>query len=94
MTQAHLMTETLGNTPSNVEAKILVYALAFKLFERESETLRNTLADVMTEALSSLIFTKKTALNVQTTKMKGEPAAKNVENTGRLEGCETVRDTE
>ena len=88
------MTETLGNTPSNVEAKILVDALAFKLFDRESETLRNTLADVMTEALSSLIFTKKTALNVQTTKMKGEAAAKNVENTGRLGGCETVRDTE
>ena len=53
------MTETLGNTPSNVEAKILVDALAFKLFDRESETLRNTLADVMSEALSLLILTKK-----------------------------------
>ena len=81
------MTETLGNTPSNVEAKILVDALAFKLFDRESETLRNTLADVMSEALSLLIFTKKkTALNEQTTKMEGEPAAKNVQNTGRLGG--------
>ena len=56
------MTETLGNTPSNVEAKILFDALAFKLFDRESETLRNTLADVMSEALSLLIFTKKNGL--------------------------------
>lgn len=53
------MTETLGNTPSNVEAKILVDALGFKLFDRELETLRNTLADVMSEALSLLIFRKK-----------------------------------
>ena len=53
------MTETLGNTPSNVEAKILVDALAFKLSDREWETLRNTLAQKMSEALSSLIFTKK-----------------------------------
>ena len=80
------MTETLGKTPSNVEAKILVDALAFKLFDRESETLRNTLADVMSEAHSLLIFTKKTPLNVQTTKMEGEPAATNVQNTGRLAG--------
>ena len=34
------MTETLGNTPSNVEDKILVDALAFKLFDKESETLK------------------------------------------------------
>ena len=54
-----MMTEELGNTLSNVETKILVDALAFKLFDRESETLRNTLADVMSEALSSLIFPKK-----------------------------------
>ena len=54
-----MMTETLGNTPSNVEAKILVDALGFKLFDRELETLRNTLADVMSEALSLLIFRKK-----------------------------------
>ena len=53
------MTETLGNTTSNVEAKILVDALAFKLSDREWETLRNTLAHVMSEGLSSLIFTKK-----------------------------------
>ena len=92
--QAHLMTETLPNTPTNVEAKILVAALAFKVFDRESETLKNTLADVMTKALFLLIFTKKTALNVQTTKMKGEPGAKNVENTGPPAGCQTVRDTE
>ena len=80
------MTDTLGNTPRNVEAKILVDAFFFNLFDRESETLRNTLADLISEALFSLILTKKTALNVQTTKMGGEPAAKTVHNTGRLEG--------
>ena len=34
------MTETLGNTPSNVEAEILFDALAFKLFDRESKTVK------------------------------------------------------
>ena len=89
------MTDTLGNTPSNVEAKFFFDALAFKLFDRVSKTQKKyTVADVMTEALFLLIFTKKTALNVQTTKMKGEPAGKNVQNTGRLGGRETIRDTE
>ena len=53
------MTDTLGNTPRNVEAKILVDAFFFNLFDRESETLRNTLADLISEALFSLILTKK-----------------------------------
>ena len=52
-----MITETLGNTLSNVEAKILVDSLAFKLFDRESETPRNALADVKGETLFSLIFT-------------------------------------
>ena len=40
----------------------------------------------MTEALFLLIFTKKTALNVQTTTMKGDQAPKNVQKTlGDLE---------
>ena len=34
--------------------------------------------------LSSLIFTKKTALHVQTTKMEGEPTAKNVQKGARF----------
>ena len=53
------MTDTLGKTPRNVEAKILVDAFFFNLFDRESETLRNTLADLISEALFSLILTKK-----------------------------------
>ena len=44
------------------------------------------MADVMSEALSLLIFTKKMALNEQTTKMEGKPEAKNVQNIGRRGG--------
>ena len=80
-----MMTEELGNTLSNVETKILVDALAFKLFDRESETLRNTLADVMSEALSSLIFPKKTALNVQTEKRKANRQRRMVKTPGDVQ---------
>lgn len=81
------MTETLGNTPSNVEAKILFDALAFKLFDRESKTVKihSGRCDDRGTLLAHL-YKKKTALNVQTTTMKGEQAPKNVQNTGRLAG--------
>ena len=45
------MAETLSDTLCNIEAEVLVDAPASTLPEVEPETLRNTLADVMTEAL-------------------------------------------
>lgn len=45
------MAETLSDTLCNIEAEVLVDAPAGTLLEVEPETLRNTLADVMTEAL-------------------------------------------
>jgi len=45
------MAETLGNTLGNVEAGVLVVALADTLLEVEPETQRNTLAHKMNEAL-------------------------------------------
>ena len=45
------MAETLGDKIGNVEAKILFDTFADKPLEVEPETLKYTLADVMTEAL-------------------------------------------
>lgn len=45
------MAETLSDTLCNIEGEVLVDAPAGTLLEVEPETLRNTLADVMTEAL-------------------------------------------
>ena len=45
------MAETLSDTLCNMEDEVLVDAPAGTLLEVEPETLRNTLADVTTEAL-------------------------------------------
>lgn len=45
------MAETLGDTMGNVEAKVLFAAFAHTLLEVEAETLKYTLADVLTETL-------------------------------------------
>ena len=45
------MAEILGDTLCNIEGEVLVDAPGGTLLEVEPETLRNTLADVMTEAL-------------------------------------------
>lgn len=45
------MAETLSDTLCNIEGEVLVDAPGGTLLEVEPETLRNTLADVMTEAL-------------------------------------------
>ena len=46
-----MIAETTSDTLCNIEAEVLVDAPAGTLLEVEPETLRNTLADVMTEAL-------------------------------------------
>ena len=45
------MAETLGDTMGNVEAEILFHAFADTQLEIGLETLKHTVADVMTEAL-------------------------------------------
>lgn len=45
------MAKTLRDTLCNIEAEVLVDTPAGTLLEVEPETLRNRLADVMTEAL-------------------------------------------
>ena len=45
------MAEILSDTLCNIEGEVLVDAPGGTLLEVEPETLRNTLADVMTEAL-------------------------------------------
>ena len=50
------MAETLGDKLSNIEAKVVVDASAGTLLEVEPETLKNTLADLMTEALINALL--------------------------------------
>ena len=51
MTEAKVIAETLGVTMGNVEEKVLVDAFGDTPKEEEPETLKYTVADVMTEAL-------------------------------------------